>query len=98
MNSITSNQIASVLKILAPVLVGLFVKWGLPAEVAGPFVDWSAAIATGLIASAIAWVANREANVVKRAASTDGVKITVDSNASPEVKAVAKDSEVPNVV
>jgi len=96
-DSVFINQLAGLLRALGPIAVGLLIKWGLPEAAAGPFVDWGIMVLAGLAAAGWSWFANKRSEVVKRAATTEGVKITVDHTAPEEVKAVAKDPDVPSI-
>lgn len=98
MNTVTVNQIAGILRAFAPIVVGLFVKWGLPDTAAGPFVDWAIMILAGFLAGVWSWFSNRPSKVAVQLASTPGIKVEVDHTASEDVKSVAKDPNIPNVV
>lgn len=87
------DQIGGVLRAVAPVLTAMFASWGLDSSTAG----LAAGAVVAIAAAAWSWYSNRLASKAKAVAAS-GATVVVPASASPEMKALAADTEHPNIV
>lgn len=99
MSPVLVNQIAGLLRIGLPAVIGFIVGRGwLPAELAGPVVDAAAFLGAVIVSGALDLISNRAVAVVKQAASQQGVTVEVNPNAASAIRDVALDPAVHGVV
>jgi len=91
-NTILSNQIAGVMRVVLPSAIAWLVARNyMPAELAGPVVETLVVLVPLLGSAALDWISNRGKAVTQQAGSQTGVTIEVRPNAAPEIKEVAMD-------
>lgn len=90
----TSDQLAGLLRALSPVLVLILVGWGMDSETAAVV----AGAVTAVVMAFWAWWSHRPASMAKSVAAQPGVQVVVAPNAAPDLKKLAADPAVPDVV